>query len=147
MILLDTTILVYAVGSDHPLAELCRALVRMIGDGAVHATTTVEVLQEYAHVRARRTRPEEAANTTRDFETLLAPTVELLIEDLHGGLELFVRHDGLGVFDGVLAACAKRVGASALVSADKAFQDVDGLRVLDPADDEFLDQVSRSRVD
>ena len=139
MIILDTTVLVYAVGADHPLAEPCRQLVRMIGDGAVHATTTVEVLQEFAHVRARRRGREDAAELTRSFATLLAPTVELMDEDLDAGLDLFVKHDGLGVFDCVLVACAERVGATALVSADRALQEVESARVLDPAAADFLD--------
>jgi hypothetical protein len=57
MILLDTTALVYAVGSEHPLREPCRALISAIGDGRIAATTTVEMLQQFTHVRARRRRP------------------------------------------------------------------------------------------
>lgn len=53
MILLDTTVLVYAVAFEHALREPCRALISAIGDGRIAATTTVEVLQESTHVRAR----------------------------------------------------------------------------------------------
>ncbi len=54
MILLDTSVLVYAVGGEHPLREPCRRVVNEIGAGRLAATTTVEVIQEFAHVRARR---------------------------------------------------------------------------------------------
>ena len=54
MILLDTSVLVYAVGAEHPLREPCRAVIAAVGDGTIAATTTVEVLQEFAHVPARR---------------------------------------------------------------------------------------------
>ena len=44
MIVLDTTVLVYSVGSDHPLRAPCRSLIEAIGDGEIAATTTVEVI-------------------------------------------------------------------------------------------------------
>ena len=54
MIVLDTTVLVYAKGIDHPLRQPCRKLIDLIADGRIEATTTVEVIQEFVHVRARR---------------------------------------------------------------------------------------------
>lgn len=45
MILLDTTILVYAVGTDHHLREPCRQLLEGVRDGRLRACTTVEVIQ------------------------------------------------------------------------------------------------------
>ena len=104
MILLDTSVLVYAVGSDHPLQSPCRALIAAIGDGRVSATTTVEVLQEFAHVRARRRGRQDAAELTERFADLLAPLVPVEAEDLERGMEVFRRHESLGAFDAVLAA-------------------------------------------
>ena len=54
MIVLDTTVLSYAVGSEQALREPCRRLLQAHGDGHVEATPTLEVVQEFAHVRARR---------------------------------------------------------------------------------------------
>ena len=45
MIILDTTVLVYAVGEDHPLREPSRTIVSAIADGRLEATTTVEVVK------------------------------------------------------------------------------------------------------
>ena len=56
MIVLDTTVLVYAKGAEHPLRAPCRELVERIAEGAVQATTSVEVIQEFVHIRARRFR-------------------------------------------------------------------------------------------
>ena len=141
MIVVDTTVLVYAVGGDHPLAEPCRELVRHVGDGRIRATTTVEVLQEFAHVRARRRGRADAAELTRAYHTLFAPLLPCDGEDLEAGMELFGQHPELGAFDAVLAATASRGGASTLVSADRAFAAVQELRVLDPAADDFLDRL------
>ena len=67
MIVLDTTVLVYAVGVDHPLREPCQQLIRAIADGTILATTTTEVIQEFTHVRARRRDRKDAAELARDY--------------------------------------------------------------------------------
>ena len=130
MIALDTTVLVYAVGSDHALREPARALVAAIGAGTLRATTTAGVLQEFAHVRARRRSRADAVELTRAFAKLLAPLLPVEEEHLDLGLGLYERDEGLGAFDAVLAATALGSGVEALVTADRAFDGVPGLRVV-----------------
>jgi len=137
VIVVDTTILVYAVGDDHPLRSPSRRLVELVRDGALRATTTVEVIQEFVHVRARRRGRVDAASLGRDLTTMLSPLLRPDLDDLHAGLDLFESNKALGAFDAVLAAAARRAGARALASADLAFAEVDGLVHLDPADDSF----------
>jgi hypothetical protein len=124
VIVLDTTVLVYAKGAEHPLRDPCRELIEAIADGAVEATTSVEVIQEYVHVRARRREREEAAASGRDYAELLSPLLDVTRQDLEHGLALFERDSRLGAFDAVLAAAAAASGARALVSADSAFAGV-----------------------
>lgn len=121
MILLDTTVLVYAKGADHPLRDPCRELIAAIAEGKIEATTTVEVIQEFVHVRARRRDRLDAATLGRDYAEILSPLVTVTPSDLVTGLAIFERNDSLGAFDAVLAACAVRAEARALVSADVAF--------------------------
>lgn len=135
---LDTTVLVYALGREHPLRAPCRDLVRAIGDGRVSATTTVEVIQELAHVRARRTNRAEAAQRADEYAALLAPLIRPDLSDLRRGMGLFARIERLGAFDAVLAACALADDDLAgLVSADSAFGAVTGLSHLDPGAADF----------
>jgi hypothetical protein len=121
VILLDTTVLIYAKGQDHPLRDPCRTLIEAVADRRIEATTTVEVIQEFVHVRARRRGRVDAAVLGRDYAELLSPLVQPTVDDLNAGLALFERNERLGPFDAVLAACAARVGASAFVSADAGF--------------------------
>lgn len=138
MIVVDTTVLVYAVGADHPLRDPCRALVTAVQEGTVLASTTPEVIQELTHVRARRRSRVDAVETARSYAQLLAPLLPVSAEDLDAGLTLFEIHDGLGSFDAVLAAVATRRGADAIVSADRAFADISGVRHVDPASPHLL---------
>ncbi len=132
MIVLDTTVLVYAKGAEHPFREPCRQLIGAIADGTVAATTTPEVIQEFVHVRARRRGRADAAQLGDDHADLLAPLLSVGTETLRRGLAIYVMHEALGAFDAVLAAAAIDAGAMALVSADRAFTAVDGLRHVVP---------------
>lgn len=141
MIILDTTILVYAKGADHPLREPCRALVDAIGRKAIEATTTPEVIQEFAHVRARRDGRNRAVADALGLVGALSPLLLVDGATLSLGLRIYHQTPGLGSFDAVLAAVAAFRSADALVSADRAFGKVKGLRHLDPATPDFLERV------
>lgn len=131
MIVLDTTILAYAVGDEHPLRRPCRAVLSAHGEGRIDATTTIEVIQEFAHIRARRRARTDAVAIARGYLGAFDALV-VTAEDLDRGLSLFERHPELGAFDAVLAAVAIDRDAEALVSADRAFASVPGLRWIDP---------------
>jgi hypothetical protein len=132
MILLDTTVLVYAVGEEHPLRDPCRRLLAAHADGRIEAVTTVEVIQEFTRVRARRLGRADAVRLARQYRAafeLLAATPD----DLERALALFERHPAVGAFDAVLAAVALERRVDALVSADRAFAGIPGLPFVDLA--------------
>lgn len=125
MIVLDTTVLVYAKGAEHPLRDPCRDLVAAIADERIAATTTAEVIQEFVHVRARRRDRSDAAALGRvtmpNCSRRYSPSIEATSKR---GLTLFETTPGLEACDAVLAAVAASAGATALVSADPAFADL-----------------------
>ncbi len=131
MIVLDTTVLVYAVGDEHELRDAARSIVEAVEDGTAQATTTVEAIQEFVHVRARRRGRADAATLGRAYATLLSPLLQPSEEHLAAGLRLYERNEAVGAFDAVLAATAIAAGADALVSADRSFDGVRGLRWVD----------------
>ena len=132
MIVLDTTVLVYAKGAEHPLRDPCRRLVAAITDGELHATTSVEVIQEFVHVRARHRGRTDAVALGNDYSDLLSPLLTITGEHLRQGLAIFEHAEQLGAFDAVLAAAALSAGAHALVSADGAFASVPSLHHVIP---------------
>lgn len=136
MILLDTTVLTYAVGVEHPLREPCRRLLRAHGDGRIEATTTIEVVQEFLHVRARGRSRQDAVALAHHYMAAF-PLLVTRAEDLELGLALFERHPALGAFDAVLAAVGLNQRVEALVSADRAFGEVPSLRWVDPATEDL----------
>ena len=137
MIVLDTSILVYAKGDEHPLRDPCRALVEAVAGRGLEATTTPEVIQEFVHVRSRRRGRGDAAELGRSFSNLLGPLLWVTQSHLVAGLRLFERHPRLGAFDAVLAAAAIDAGAEALVSADITFGEVRSLHHVMPGTKAF----------
>jgi hypothetical protein len=105
--------------------------------GGIRATTTAEVIQEFAHVRASRRSRVEAAQLARQYITGLGPLIEFEPADLFDGLDLFENSTSLGSFDAVLAAVARRRGW-AIASADVEFGRIDGLLYHNPATTTFL---------
>ncbi len=137
MIVLDTTVLAYAVGTTHELQEPCRRLLRAVDRRWVDARTTVEVIQEFAHVRSRRRSRPDAAGLARHYAIVLAPLLRPTASDIEDGLALFQEHLTLGTFDAVLAATAIARHADALVSADGGFAAIPGVPHVHPASAEL----------
>ncbi|RIK09798.1 MAG: VapC toxin family PIN domain ribonuclease [Acidobacteria bacterium] len=136
MNVLDTSVLVYAVGGDHPKRESCRRVIASIEEGLLNATTTVEAIQEFIHVRSRRRSRADAAALGLEYAALLTPLVAPTAEDLREGVRIFEGSSKIGAFDAVIAAVAIARGA-ALISIDNDFALVDGLEHVDPSSPEF----------
>ena len=132
MILLDTTVLVYAVGGEHPLAAPARQLIADMREGLLKAHTTPEVIQKFAHVRARRRSREDAEALATAFATACAPLQVITGQHLEAGLRLWRDQGPLSSFDAVLAALAISLDAE-LISADRAFASIPQLRWRDLA--------------
>ena len=131
MIVLDTTVLVYAVGEPHELTEPSRALIEAVGEGGLPSTTTAEVIQEFVHVRSRRRSRSDAVRIGRHYADLFSPLLTVESGALERGLALFERLPDLGAFDAVLAATALESEATGLVSADRAFASVPRLTFVE----------------
>ena len=137
MIVVDSNVLLYAVGADHPVREPSRRLIEAIRAGTLVATTTIYVIQEFTHVAARRRPRRDAVELARRYAALFRPLLLPTEDDLGIALDLFARHERLDAFDVLLAASALANDAEALVSADTAFGSVPRLRHVIPGTPEF----------
>jgi predicted nucleic acid-binding protein len=113
-----------------PLAGPARSIIKAVREGSMRSHPTPEVIQEFAHVRARRTSRTEAADLAQAFTTALAPLQVVGSAHLMSGMSLWRDSPQLGSFDAVLAATALALDAE-LISADQAFGAVRSLRWQD----------------
>ncbi|MGH3612011.1 MAG: type II toxin-antitoxin system VapC family toxin [Pseudonocardia sp.] len=130
--MLDTTVLLYAVGAKHELREPCRRL--LSAPKQLMLTTTAGVIQEFVHVRGRRRARSDAVGVGRSYLTLLRPLLEVPDAAVDDALALLEDHAALGAFDAVLAGASLRADCRAIVTADRAFAKVPGLPVVFPDD-------------
>ncbi|MBA2608248.1 MAG: type II toxin-antitoxin system VapC family toxin [Actinobacteria bacterium] len=140
MILLDTNVLIYAIGAEHPMKAVAADLLELANDRPLRVTRLT--VEEFVHVWARsgRTR-QQAVSIASEYFVLFGPVEENADEDTMDGFELWQAHPQLDLSDAFLAAVAIRTEAL-LVSADRAYAGVDGLRWIDLADPDLLEAVN-----
>ncbi|MGM0386829.1 MAG: type II toxin-antitoxin system VapC family toxin [Actinomycetota bacterium] len=128
----DTSVLAYAAGGDHPQREHCRRVVAAAAARTVELHATVEMVQELLFHRMRRASRAEAVAQAR-FAAGLCVLHPFDGAVLGRALEL-VAVSELGGRDAVHAASALAAGFTAIVSADRDFDMAPGLVRLDPGD-------------
>jgi uncharacterized protein len=130
--LYDTSIFVYALGREHPYREPCREIVRRAAAADLQGEASVDLLQELTHQRARRTGNRlDTAKAARNIAKL-AWWHPVEPNDVQRGLDLFESHDRLDARDAVFAALAINRGIDAILSTDRAFEEIDGRERIDP---------------
>jgi predicted nucleic acid-binding protein len=120
MIFVDTSVLMYAVGGDHPLRSDARAFFETALERGEPLATSAEVLREllHAYLPVGRLETLDAALTLAAARIPVVWSVEA--EDVRLARALVTRHPGLGARDLLHLACCRR-------------RDVDGVRTFDRA--------------
>lgn len=132
VLLLDTAVLAYAVGDAHHQRAACRAILAAAAAGDVELHLSVEGVQEFLFHRMRRGSRDLAVRQARDVADLcVLHAFDAAV--LSRALEL-VAGSALPGRDAVHAATALVHGIDAIVSPDPDFDDVPGLRRVDPRD-------------
>ncbi len=121
-----------ALGDDHPHREACRAIVRAAQRGEAELHGSVDLVQELVFHRLRRIERAGAVEEGR-FAARLCVLLAFDTHVLSRALDLTAstRVAGRGA---VHAATALLNGFDAIVSPDRDFEAVPGLRRIDPAD-------------
>jgi uncharacterized protein len=132
--LFDTGVFLYALGSEHDYREPCRAIVSAQGAGRLAGEASLELIHEFAYVRARRSAVRgHAAQSARDIAEL-CPLQAVRRADVTRALDLWCEHEQLDMRDAIFAAQALNHGVNAILSPDRGFDGIDGLERIDPAD-------------
>jgi hypothetical protein len=133
-VFIDTAVLMYAAGAEHPLRAPCRAIVRAIGAGAIAAVTSTEVIHEILHRYAAIGRRREGAALATATLDLFAPVVPISHALMRRVPVLLERYPALSARDAIHVATCLHEGIVEIVSPDRAFDAVAGLRRVDPVE-------------
>ena len=133
-VFIDTAVIMYASGSDHPLRRSCQGILTRVADGELDAVISVEVIQEIIHRFVAIKRPEQGASIARDALDLFAPVLPVTHALMRRMPELVDGHPGLAARDLVHVATCLHEGIADIVSPDLGFDEVPGIRRIDPED-------------
>jgi hypothetical protein len=132
-VFVDTAIVMYAGGAEHPLRAPCQRFLEDVADGRLEAVTSVEVIQEILHRFTAIGRPELGAAMARDALDLFAPVLPVTHAVMRRMPELVETHPRLAARDLVHVATCLQEGISDIVSPDRGFDTVPGIHRIDPA--------------
>jgi uncharacterized protein len=132
-VFIDTAIVMYASGTEHPLREPCQRLLEEVADGRLEAVTSVEVVQEILHRFTALRRPGVGATMAQATLDLFAPVLPITHAVMRRMPDLIERYPGLAARDLVHVATCLEEGIADIVSPDRGFDSVPEINRIDPA--------------
>ena len=130
MILIDSNVAMYLIGSEHPHKHDARRLLEQAAARDERLVTDAEVFQEILH-RFHAIRRPDAIDAA--FDLLVALVDEVLpveLETVSDARGVMVAHSSLSARDALHVAAMRRAGVERIMSFDAAFDEVDGLARL-----------------
>ncbi len=134
MKLLDANVAVYAYGRPHPYQESCRKIMDDLklypDDYAVDA----EMLQELLHSYLERRQFERGVQTVEYLLTYIPSIIPITAAEIATAMRLLGETPNISARDAIHAAVVIGHGLEGIVSADRDFDRVAGLRRFDPVE-------------
>ena len=134
MKLLDTNVVVYAIGGPHPYMEPCRRLLQDIAQGSNDYAIDVELLQEVLHIYSYRARRREAIHVFDRLIRVFPHPLPVREEEVKQARELLDRYERLSPRDAIHAAVVQAHDLEGIITTDRTFREIRGLAVFDPKD-------------
>lgn len=133
-VFIDTAVPMYAAGGNHPLRDPCGRILTLIKQGELDGVTSIEVVQEIVHRFLSVRRPEIATRLATDVLDLFAPVLPVTHALMRRLPDLIALYPSLASRDLVHVATCLHEGITAIISPDRGFDQVVGLRRIDPTE-------------
>lgn len=132
-VFVDTSVIMYAGGAEHPHRDSCRHVLQLVADRRLDAVTSTEVVQEILHrfARGRRVTGHRMARSVLELFDSIVPI------DLHtigAAVGLYDRYPQLSARDVLHVATCASNDVDRIVSVDSGFGAVTEVRHVHPAD-------------
>jgi uncharacterized protein len=130
VILIDSNIPMYLVGAAHPNKDEARRLIEASIDAGETLVSDAEVFQEILHRYVAINRRDAIEPAFEALSGLVDETYGIDLDLVHRARTLVLNHDGLSARDAIHVAVMQREGISAVMSFDRGFDGVAGIRRL-----------------
>ena len=131
MRLIDTNVVIYAAGKAHPLREGAREVLDQVGEGTLQANIDTEVLQEILHVYDAREERAKGFDAIDDLLVLFPNPIPIAREEIETARDLMGAYSFLGARDAIHAAVVQTHDLEGIITADKVFDRIKGLKRFD----------------
>jgi len=132
MILVDANVFMYAAGAEHPHKVPSSSFLLRVARGDVAAAVDTEALQEILHRYRAMGRWEDGRRVYDSARRTVPVSFPITIDLVDAARDLLDSYGGLTVRDALHAAVALHSGAEAICSYDRDFDQVAGLRRIEP---------------
>lgn len=133
MKLIDTNVLVYALGGPHPYKASSQKIMEKYAAGEIEVNISTEVLQEILDVYHRRQRNPEFALRAFDQLVIQFPSpFPILTGTARTARDILERNPRLQARDAFHIAVVFEHRLEGIISVDRAFDQVAGLKRFDP---------------
>lgn len=130
---IDTSVIMYAGGVEHPHRAACRRVLEGVADGSIEAVTSTEVVQEILHrfARGRRDVGQRMARSVLDLFDELIPIDR---QSIAAAVSLYADHPQLCARDALHVATCVNSAIGEIVSVDSGFDAVGEVRRIEPSE-------------
>ncbi len=129
---LDTNVLMYAVGAEHPLKKPSLDILRKVTEGAISAVTDTEVFQEIAYRYWSQRKWTLATEVFKKYQCLFSEIYPVDREHLSDFFELLSEYEFLSPRDAIHIAVMKSHRLKNIYTTDQAFKKIPFLKVCFP---------------
>lgn len=133
-VFIDTAVIMYVAGADHPLKAPSAEVMRRVASGELAGVTSAEVVQEIAHRYVHIGQPERAAELIGHTLQVFSPVIPIgpsVVERMPG---LIRRYPSLQARDLIHLATCLDERIETIISPDRAFDAVTEVQRIDPVD-------------
>lgn len=131
-VFVDTAVLMYAAGAEHPLREPCRDVLRRTRSGELSGVTSAEVVQEILHRFTGSARHDDGVRLARATLALFRPVLSVDHAVLRRTCDLAADHPGARARDLVHVATCLIHEIEDIVSPDTDFDAIGEVRRISP---------------
>lgn len=132
MKLIDANVFIYAAGRDHPYKLPCLRLLRLVESGDVEANTDVEVLREILHFYHARNRTDQGLTVLSHVATQFPDPLPVDLPVIMMAGRTLRSTPAMEARAAVHAAVAMYAGMDGIITVDRDFDGVPGIKRYDP---------------
>lgn len=132
MLLLDANIAMYAEGREHRYQQPCKRVIELAKESSLGYCIDVETLQEILYVYFSRGETDRGIGVAQDLLGMFRTIFPITVSEITVAMQLMSQSRGLSSRDAIHAAVVINHDLEGIVSADRDFDRVPGLRRFDP---------------